>query len=83
MNWVDKLIFPKMEKSKLNQRKERIFEIIFEADTFYGKLFDIALLITILISVSLVMLESVPSINAKHHHILIVLEWIVRVDFLL
>jgi len=77
MNWVDKLIFPKMEKSKLNRRKEKIFEIIFEADTFYGKLFDIILLITILISVALVMLESVPSINAKHHHILIVLEWIV------
>lgn len=81
MNLVDKLIFPKMEKSKLNQRKQRIFEIIFEADTYYGKLFDIALLVTILISVALVMLESVPIINAKHHKLLVVLEWIVTALF--
>ena len=75
MNWVDKLIFPKMEKSKLNRRKEMIFEVIFEADTFYGKLFDILLLIVILFSVALVMLESIPSFNAKHHQTLVVLEW--------
>ena len=77
MNLVDKLFFPKMEKSKLNRRKDRIFEIIFEADTYYGKLFDIILLVVILISVALVMLESVPIINAKHHKLLVILEWIV------
>lgn len=77
MNLVDKLLFPKMEKSKLNRRKDRIFEIIFEADTYYGKLFDIILLIVILFSVALVILESVPMINAKHHKLLVILEWIV------
>src|SRR5690606_34677843 len=55
--------------------KEMIFEVIFEADTFYGKLFDILLLIVILFSVALVMLESIPSFNAKHHQTLVVLEW--------
>ena len=40
--------------------RERSHEIIFEADTFWGKLFDIVLLILILLSVVAVMLESVP-----------------------
>ena len=77
MDFGDKLIFPKMEKSKHNRFRERVFEVIFEADTFYGKLFDIILLVLILISVALVMLESIPPFNAKHHTTLIVLEWIV------
>lgn len=59
----------------------RIFEIIFEADTFYGKVFDIALLATILLSVILVMLESVPVFNAKYHNSLIILEWIITILF--
>lgn len=83
MNLEDKLIFPKMEKSKQSHLKERIFEIIFEADTPWGKLFDISLLVTILFSVALVMLESVPAINAKYHSELVIMEWIVTVLFTL
>ncbi|MFV0304866.1 MAG: ion transporter [Moheibacter sp.] len=81
MGFGGKLIFPKMEKSKENQLKEKIFSIIFEADTFYGKLFDIILLIVILLSVGLVMLESVPAINARYHDLLVVLEWMVTALF--
>lgn len=81
MNIEDKLIFPRMEKSKQNHLKEKIFEIIFEADTPWGKLFDILLLITILFSVALVMLESVPAINARYHMELVVMEWIVTILF--
>ena len=40
-------------------RKEKIYQIIFEADTKQGKLFDVVLLIVILLSVIGVMLESV------------------------
>lgn len=61
--------------------RAHIFEIIFEADTFYGRLFDITLLFTILLSVFLVMLESVPLINAKHHRTLVVFEWIITILF--
>src|SRR5690606_15272878 len=81
MNWVDKLIFPKMEKSKLNRRKERIFEVIFESDTFSGKLFNIILLFVILLSVALVMMESVEAINRRYHKVLVVLEWIITALF--
>jgi voltage-gated potassium channel len=81
MDLEDELIFPKLEKSKGTKKKEKIFEIIFEADTFYGKLFDVVLLITILISVMLVMLESVPTFNAKYHHVLVIFEWIITILF--
>lgn len=64
-----------------NKGRQKIFEVIFEADTFYGRLFDVVLLATILLSVLLVMLESVPVINAKYHSILIVCEWVITFLF--
>lgn len=81
MDLEDKLIFPKLEKSKRTKQREKIFEVIFEADTFYGKLFDVVLLSTILISVGLVMLESVPTFNAKYHHVLVIFEWVITILF--
>lgn len=54
-----------------------LYEIIFEADTPAGKLFDVTLLFVILISVSLVMLESVPGIDARYHSQLKIMEWII------
>lgn len=75
------MIFPKLEKSRSTKQREKIFEVIFEADSFYGKLFDVVLLCTILLSVMLVMLESVPTINAKYHHVLVIFEWIITILF--
>lgn len=65
----------KMSPDEENKLKNKLFDIIFEADTPYGKLFDIALLFLILISVGLVMLESIPAINARYHLVLIISEW--------
>ncbi len=61
----------------MNQTREKLYEIIFEADTPAGKFFDVALLITILISVVLVMLESVPNIRADYRPVLRIMEWII------
>jgi voltage-gated potassium channel len=47
--------------------RERLYEIIFEADTPKGKLFDIVLLIFIVSSVIFVMLETVPSLSGYQH----------------
>lgn len=63
--------------------KQKLYEIIFEADTPSGKLFDVTLLIIILISVALVMLESVPTILEKHGGILHFLEWVITAIFTL
>lgn len=59
---------------KLN---DKLYEIIFEADTHAGKAFDVSLLIVILFSVVLVLLESVPSIRSGYRPLLRMLEWII------
>lgn len=61
--------------------RERLHEIIFEADTPAGKAFDVALLLAILLSVLAVMLESVPSIDAVYHDELIAIEWFFTILF--
>ncbi len=59
----------------------KLHEVIYEADTPLGKLFDIVLLIVILFSILLVMLESVGSIDAKYHTFLDISEWVVTILF--
>mgnify|MGYP001269479359 FL=1 len=61
--------------------RERIHQIIFEADTSKGKAFDIALLIAILLSVLVVMLESVESIEKEYGGLLLALEWFFTILF--
>lgn len=61
--------------------KRKLHEVIYEADTPLGKWFDITLFILIIISVILVMLESVKEIDAKYHSILLTLEWVITILF--
>ncbi|WP_343486100.1 ion transporter [Allomuricauda sp. d1] len=61
--------------------RNRLHEIIYEADTPAGKFFDIALFVLIIVSVILVMLESVDEIDAKYHRVLLALEWVVTIFF--
>ena len=61
--------------------KHRLHEIIYEADTPSGKLFDVVLLIAILASILFVMLESVQSINEKYGDLLNIAEWVITVLF--
>mgnify|MGYP000639411502 CR=1 FL=1 len=61
--------------------KSILHEVIYEADTSKGKWFDIILFALIILSVVLVMLESVKEIDAKHHNLLIALEWIITIFF--
>lgn len=65
----------------MNKIKQKIYDIIFEADTPAGKFFDVSLLIVILISVALVVLESVPSINTNYRSLLKILEWVITLIF--
>lgn len=63
--------------------RDKLHEIIYEADTPAGKLFDVVLLIVILISVVAVMLESVASIRIIYGYELAVLEWVITIFFTL
>ena len=59
--------------------KDKIHEIIYEADTKPGKLFDVILLFVIIASIILVMLESVDSFDAKYHSFLNISEWVITI----
>ncbi len=61
--------------------RETLHEIIYEADTPMGKWFDLILIFIILLSVALVMLESVKEFDARYHDQLLTLEWIVTIFF--
>ena len=61
--------------------RTKLYEIIFEADTPKGKTFDVALLVIILLSILLVMLESVPTINLGYRQLLHVMEWVITIIF--
>lgn len=61
--------------------RERLHEIIFEADTPLGKAFDVALLVLIVLSVIAVMLESVEAIDRAYHTQLRIVEWTLTIVF--
>lgn len=73
-------------KNKTNTHlpfKHRLHQVIFEADTIAGKLFDIVLLLLILLSVILVMLDSVESFHDEYYPFTIYIEWIITILFTL
>lgn len=61
--------------------KSKLHDIIYEADTPAGKWFDLILILTIIISIILVMLESVESFDSKYHNFLNISEWIITILF--
>ena len=61
--------------------KARLHEIIFEADTPAGKLFDVLLILSIVISVVLVMLDSISSIRQSYGRLLYIGEWVFTILF--
>lgn len=61
--------------------QQRLHDIIYEAETPAGKLFDIILLVAIVLSVLCVMIESVPRYGEAYEEQLIVIEWIFTILF--
>lgn len=75
------MIKQKHIKTKLDILKQKIYIIIYGANTFAGRLFDLILLGVILLSVLLVMLESVEKLDSKYHSFILVSEWIITIFF--
>ncbi len=69
------------EKYRLTGLKLKIYEIIFESDTREGRLFDILLLSSIVLSVVIVLLESVQDIKLNWGNWLVGLEWFFTIIF--
>ena len=61
--------------------RARLHEIIFEADTPAGKLFDIVLLVSIIVSVVVVMADSVRPWHDRMGNLFLTLEWIFTILF--
>ncbi|MEE2989892.1 MAG: ion transporter [Planctomycetota bacterium] len=72
---------PAMGPVEVGGWRQKFYEIIFEADTRPGKLFDVLLLIAILISVIALMLESVEAIEKQWGSWLRGIEWTITILF--
>ncbi len=66
---------------KLAPWREHLHEVIFEADTPAGKLFDVTLLVLICVSVLAVILDSVAGVKARYGAMLQAIEWIFTILF--
>ena len=75
-DWVDQ-----DPKGHLRGWRARAHEIIFGAETPAGRAFDVALIITILLSVVAVMLESVTPVRARYGSVLRTTEWVITILF--
>lgn len=63
------------EEAPVAPWRARLHDIIFEAETPAGRLFDLALLACILLSVTAVVLESIAEVRARHGAVLRAAEW--------
>ncbi|PLX99063.1 MAG: ion transporter [Desulfuromonas sp.] len=69
------------ESRKTESWRYRVHEVIFEADTPAGKLFDILLIASILISVIAVMLDSIESLRLRFAGQFYAIEWFFTILF--
>lgn len=71
------------EKARSEQKswQRKLYDIIFESDTFYGKIFDELLLVMIIMSIAVVMLESIADMREKHGAALTGAEWFFTLAF--
>ena len=68
-------------KSRFEIFRQKTHIIIYGTNTVAGRLFDLILLGLILLSVLLVMLETVEGFDIKYHKQLVLLEWIITAFF--
>jgi voltage-gated potassium channel len=79
---TDKPAYIKNENENgLTGWRHNLYIVIFGHETTAGKAFDSALFIAIILSVIVVMLESVSGIRAKYHNLLYLAEWVFTILF--
>lgn len=69
------------KNNTLSLSRDKLYQIIFEADTRPGRYFDIALLVLIIASVIVVILDSVASLREAFGDLFNALEWIFTIAF--
>jgi len=71
----------KTKPENFSPLREKLHTIIFESETKAGKLFDVVLLIMIILSIGVLMLESVPEYYTSFKYLFITLEWVFTIFF--
>lgn len=61
--------------------RQRLYSVIFEHDTRAGRIFDVGLIVAILLSVTVVILDSVAGISARYGRELKAIEWMFTIVF--
>ena len=61
--------------------RQKTFQLFFKSDTQAARTFDLALVIVILVSVVSVVLESIPTFDARYGSMLHQLEWVITIIF--
>lgn len=75
------MVDPQSNNKPHSHLRLRLHEIIFESDTPAGRRFDVGLLWAILLSVLLVLLESMPELQPKYGDIMYTGEWLFTILF--
>lgn len=70
-----------VQTEELRPWQRKLHVIIFEADSRGGRIFDVTLIICILLSVTVVMLDSVGPIHAEYGDLLYKIEWFFTIVF--
>ncbi len=68
-------------KPFLEKLRQKVYIIIYGTNTVSGRLFDLILLGVIVLSVILVMLETVEGFDTKYHQEVVLLEWVITIFF--
>lgn len=61
--------------------KQLLHDIIFKTDTRAGKIFDIVLMIAIILSIIVVMFDSIASVHDEYGRLLFITEWVLTILF--
>lgn len=72
---------PMAEEKGTTRWQDQLHEIIYESEKPAGKLFDILLLAMVMLSVLVVMLDSIQNLHEKYGDLFYTLEWIFTVAF--
>lgn len=67
--------------STLAPWRQKLHEVIFEADTPAGKIFDVFLLVAILVNVVTLSLETVEELSKNYHQVFMATEWCLTILF--
>ncbi|HEY0930750.1 MAG TPA: ion transporter [Gemmatimonas sp.] len=66
-----------------DSRRARLHQIIFEADTFAGRAFDVGLIALIVVSIVAVSVETLRDLSPRTQSVMVVLEWALTAIFTL